>query len=87
MANVDDWFPNEDDNTHLAQYTLEDSINPSSPLNRYTKKLMSAVRKKSDYFQDAVDGTGVTISPITNVDIESMMGNEGVDVWLQGISI
>ena len=88
MANVDDWFPVEDDNTHLDQFSLHDRINPSSPLNRYTKKLMSAVKKKSNYFQDAIDGSGISITPIENMDIDRIMQpGYGEAVWLQDISI
>ena len=58
MADVNEWSPLEDGNTSLDQFSLERQISPESELNRYTKKLMAAVRAKTDAMQAEID-TGV----------------------------
>lgn len=56
MSSVDEWSAVEDGNTHLDEYDLERQINPHSPLNRYAKKIMAAVKAKCDSLQ-ADDGS------------------------------
>lgn len=55
MSDVNEWSAVEDGNTHLDQYDLEKQINPHSQLNRYTKKIMAAVRAKADAMQAEID--------------------------------
>ena len=63
MSSVSEWSAVEDGNTHLDQYDLERQINPHSPLNRYTKKIMAAVKAKTDAMQAEID----TLAPMAGV--------------------